>query len=411
MAACRAAAGGTGCFATRGGTVEAVQVVVLHQLDELRPVLRVGGVDTGQRRGERIRVPALGHCIRIVGAARQQPAVGVDALGDVLVDLERRGEIHDLTVDHLLGRLLVTACRTGSLDPEQVVVVGRQDALSPAGLVDGLGNGDGGGHAVLALSRHGAAGDLVDEGLLGGRAWHARAAQRHVVPMIRGQRAGLARVVPVRPLEQAGDGGLARPCPLRPGRPEPCGRHVRRSGPVSVGVPRALPGSVCCVTRGRLEVRAVRPRSYRRLIAYSRRRTRSGSVLARWHRPAAVQELRPLCGQCTRLRRIPRPRDRRRHWYGARRKLRLLAHGVCSAHRARRGGRIGRRRGIGRGGGIARRRGCGCRTPRPGRRPSPVPDRPIWCEPPARAASTCRHRCLRIRPRPGPAAGPRTRAH
>jgi hypothetical protein len=44
--------------------------------------------------------------------------VGVDALGDVLVDLKRRGEIHDLTVDHLLGRLLVGACRTGSLDPE-----------------------------------------------------------------------------------------------------------------------------------------------------------------------------------------------------------------------------------------------------------------------------------------------------
>jgi hypothetical protein len=81
------------------------------------------------------------------------------------------------------------------------VVVGRQDALTPARLVDGLRNGDGGGHAVLALGCHSAAGDLVDEGLLGGRAWHAHVASRHVVPVIRGERTGIARMVLVRPLE------------------------------------------------------------------------------------------------------------------------------------------------------------------------------------------------------------------
>ena len=226
--------------------------------------------------------------------------MGVDALGDVLVDLERSREIHDLTVDHLLGRLLVTACRTGSLDPEQVVVVGRQDTLTPAGLVDSLGNGDGGRHAVLALGCHGAAGDLVDKGLLGGRAWYTQAASRHVVPVIRGERAGIARMVLVRPLEQAGDGGLAWPGPLRPGRPEPSGGYVRRSRPAQAGVPRALTGSVRCLAQGRLGVRAVRLLSYRRSTACSRRRTRAGAVPARRRRPAPVQWQRALCWQRTR---------------------------------------------------------------------------------------------------------------
>jgi hypothetical protein len=202
--------------------------------------------------------------------------VGVDALGNVLVDLERRGEVHELTVDHLLRRLFVTAGRTGSLDPEKVVVIGRQDALTPAGLVDGLGNGDGGRHAVLALGRHGAVRDLVDEGLLGGRAWQVRAAWRRVVPVIRGECAGVARMVPVRPLEQPGDGGLAGPRPLRPCRPEPRGRDVRDGG-----VLRALTGPVRCVaaTGGQRApgalLRAGRRRSRRRGLTCSRRRTRA----------------------------------------------------------------------------------------------------------------------------------------
>jgi hypothetical protein len=50
-----ATAAGGGC----GGTVEAVQVVLLHQLDELGTVPGIGGVDAGQRRRERIRVLAL----------------------------------------------------------------------------------------------------------------------------------------------------------------------------------------------------------------------------------------------------------------------------------------------------------------------------------------------------------------
>ncbi len=188
----RRAAAGAGCLAVRCGTVEAVQVIVLHQLDELRAVRRVGRIDAGQRCRERIRVPALCHGTRVVAAACQEPAVGVDALRDALVDLERRGEVHELTIDDLLRRLHVAAGRTGSLDPEQVVVVGRQDALAPAGLVDGLGDGDGGRYTVLALSGHGASRDLLDEGVLGGGAGLRCARWRHVMPVVRGQCAGIA---------------------------------------------------------------------------------------------------------------------------------------------------------------------------------------------------------------------------
>jgi len=111
--------------------------------------------------------------------------VGIDALRDVLVDLEGRGQVHELSVDHLLCWLLVAAGRTGALDPEQVVIIGRQYALAPAGLVDRLGDRDRRGHAVPALSGHGAARDLLDEGLLGGSAGQGRVTWRHVVPVVR----------------------------------------------------------------------------------------------------------------------------------------------------------------------------------------------------------------------------------
>jgi hypothetical protein len=93
--------------------------------------------------------------------------VSVDALRDVVIDAERRRDVHELAVDVLLRRLLVAAGRAGALDPEQVVVVARQDALAPAGLVDRLGDGHRSGHAVLELGLHGTTGDLADEGLLG----------------------------------------------------------------------------------------------------------------------------------------------------------------------------------------------------------------------------------------------------
>jgi hypothetical protein len=219
--------------------VEAVQVVLLHQLDELRAVPGIGGVDAGQCRGERIRILALCHGTRVVAAAGQEPTVGVDALRDALIDLEGRGEVHELAVDHLLRRLHVTPHRAGSLDPEQVVVVGCQDALAPAGLVDGLGDGDGGWHAVLALSGHGAARDLADEGLLGCRAGQRRTIRRHVVPVVRGERARVARMV-VCLLEQSRDGCLAMPGPVRPGWPEARCRDACDRGLAAGGALRVL---------------------------------------------------------------------------------------------------------------------------------------------------------------------------
>ena len=215
-----------GRIAACGGIVEAVKAVVLHQLDELRAVLRVGGVDAGQRRRKRVRVRTPRHRGRIVAAVRQEPAVGVDALGDVLIDLEGSREVHELAVDHLLCGLHVAACWPGSLDPEQVVVVGRQGALTPAGFVDGLGDRDGGRYPVLALGGHGTPRDLLDEGLLDGSSGPGCIAWRHVVPVIRRECGGVAGMVLVRPLEQPGDRCLARPRPLRPGWPELRGRDV-----------------------------------------------------------------------------------------------------------------------------------------------------------------------------------------
>jgi hypothetical protein len=71
----------------RSGVV-LVQVVLLHEADELRAVSGIGGVDAGERMGERVRIVALRHGLRVVPAGGQQPAVIIDALGDVVVHPE-----------------------------------------------------------------------------------------------------------------------------------------------------------------------------------------------------------------------------------------------------------------------------------------------------------------------------------
>jgi hypothetical protein len=136
-------------------------------MDELRAIAGIGCVYTGQGRGECVWIMPVGHRCRIVAAVGQQLGVCLDALGDVLIDAERRRGIDHLAVDDLLCRLLVAPRGTGALDPEQVVVVGSKNALAPAGLVDGLRDGHRSRHPVLELGGHGPPRDLHDEGMLG----------------------------------------------------------------------------------------------------------------------------------------------------------------------------------------------------------------------------------------------------
>ena len=82
---------GRGRFVTRltvVGRLVAIQVVAPHQADQVGPVVGVGGVHTGQRGRELVRVLPVRHGLLVVAAAGQQPAVVVDALGHVVIDAE-----------------------------------------------------------------------------------------------------------------------------------------------------------------------------------------------------------------------------------------------------------------------------------------------------------------------------------
>ena len=146
--------------------VVAVQVVSLHQADQLGSVAGIGGVHAGERRREGVGIMGQGHGPLIRATAGEQPAVILDALRHAVIDAKRCDLRHGLPVDHLLRGLHVAACRATALDAEQVVVPGSQEALSPAGLVDGLGDRHGGGDPVLALGSHRTLGHGLDKGLL-----------------------------------------------------------------------------------------------------------------------------------------------------------------------------------------------------------------------------------------------------
>jgi hypothetical protein len=107
-----------------------------------------------------------GHGPLVRAAAGEQPAVILDALRHAVIDAKRCDLRYGLPVDHLLRGLHVAACRSTAFDAEQVVVPGGQEALPPAGLVDGLGDRDRRGDPVLALGSHGTLGHGLDEGLL-----------------------------------------------------------------------------------------------------------------------------------------------------------------------------------------------------------------------------------------------------
>ena len=67
---------GRGCIGPwpRCRRVVAVQAVLLHELDEIAAIVRIGRVDAGQRVGELVRVIAVGHGLRVVPAGREQLA-------------------------------------------------------------------------------------------------------------------------------------------------------------------------------------------------------------------------------------------------------------------------------------------------------------------------------------------------
>ena len=130
----------------------------------------------------------VGHGVLVARAGGQQLAVIGDALGHVVVDAERRGDRHPLTVLELLRRQHVTARRSGALDAEQVVIPDRERALAPARFVDRLGDRHRRRDAVPALRRDGAWRDLADEGLLAAVPGTCAALGRRVVPGVRGSR-------------------------------------------------------------------------------------------------------------------------------------------------------------------------------------------------------------------------------
>ena len=99
--------------ARRAGLVEAVQVVQLHDRDEVRAVVRVGRVDAGEVVGERVRDRPVRHRPLVVAAGRQQLGMVRDRLGDVVIDAELRVDRHPLAVVELRGRQPDAARRAG----------------------------------------------------------------------------------------------------------------------------------------------------------------------------------------------------------------------------------------------------------------------------------------------------------
>ena len=240
----------------RAARVVPVQVVLPHQADQLGAVARVGGVHAGQRGGERVGRPPHGHRLPVVAAVGQQPAVVIDALGEVVVHPERRRRGDPLAVLVFLRRQRVAARRAGALHAEQVVILAGQQAVAPVRLLDGLGDGHRRGHPVAALRGDRAGGHRVDERLLrravsagGGAGGLAAGGRRRTRPRRRWPgRAGWRwprRGWPRRPRRRPG-----RPRAGLPSPPDPCRCRCvgRRAGPVVPGM-AAWPPAASCLGR------------------------------------------------------------------------------------------------------------------------------------------------------------------
>src|ERR1022692_1276532 len=68
----------------RSGVV-AVQVIEPHEADELRAIIRIRCIDAREGCRERIRILTVSHSLPVVLTGGEEPAVIVDALGDIVV--------------------------------------------------------------------------------------------------------------------------------------------------------------------------------------------------------------------------------------------------------------------------------------------------------------------------------------
>ena len=184
-----------------------------------------------------------------------------DALGNVVVDGEAGGGAHPATVLEFLSGLRVAACRPAALDAEQVVVVGCQRALSPARLLDGLGDGDGGGHAVLALRCDRPFRHSIDERLLCGAVVYTSRARRRLMALVWASgHARTRRLAVVRSGLKPRDGCGARSRI----------RHADRAGCARTRSTRCVPACSGLVRRGPARSRPARVRSTGAGRAFSR---------------------------------------------------------------------------------------------------------------------------------------------
>jgi hypothetical protein len=170
--------------ASRPDDVVAVQVILPHQPDELRAIAGIRGIDARQGGREGVRVMTVSHRPSVVPACCEQPAVIVDALSRAVIDPERGRGCHRLAIGVLVRWQRIAAGRAAALDPEQVVVLGSQAALTPRRLIDGLGNRHRRRHAVPVLRGNRPRRDRADERLLPGCFLRRRGDGRRIVPAV-----------------------------------------------------------------------------------------------------------------------------------------------------------------------------------------------------------------------------------
>lgn len=90
--------------------------------------MRVGRVDAGQRVGERVGAAPFSHRPGVVAAGGEQGGVVPDGLREAMVGAERSVDRDPAAALVLTGLVRDAARRTGALDAEQIVVLGRQKA-------------------------------------------------------------------------------------------------------------------------------------------------------------------------------------------------------------------------------------------------------------------------------------------
>jgi hypothetical protein len=62
--------------------------VAPHEADELRAIIRVRRIDAGEGSGKCVRIMTISHGVAVVATCREELAMIVDSLGDVVVYAE-----------------------------------------------------------------------------------------------------------------------------------------------------------------------------------------------------------------------------------------------------------------------------------------------------------------------------------